>query len=64
MEKWTDKKAWWMDLLKSGIAFTLGAIITVVIINRIEENRTEQRSNSALTISCDSRRWRIFEKIL
>ncbi len=45
MEKWTDKKAWWMDLLKSGIAFTLGAIITVVIINRIEENRTEQRSN-------------------
>jgi hypothetical protein len=44
MSEWSEKKAWWLDLLKFGITFTLGAFITLVVINRIEEHRAIRRS--------------------
>ena len=58
MAQWSDKKAWWLDLLKSVITFTLAAIITVVVINRIEEDRTKQRS---YTEACDQLRFTALE---
>jgi hypothetical protein len=28
---WSDRKAWWMDLLKSAVSYILGAVITIGI---------------------------------
>ena len=40
---WTPWQAWGMDLLKSGIAFTIGAFVTVFILNRLEDRRAANR---------------------
>jgi uncharacterized protein YydD (DUF2326 family) len=44
MKQWSDEKTWWLDLLKFGITFTLGAIITILVVNRFEEDRAKQWS--------------------
>ena len=40
---WTPWQAWGMDLLKNGIAFTIGAFVTVFILNRLEDRRAANR---------------------
>jgi hypothetical protein len=40
---WTPWQAWGMDLLKNGIAFTVGAFVTVFILNRLEDRRAANR---------------------
>ena len=40
---WTPWQAWGMDLLKNGIAFTIGAFVTVFFLNRLEDRRAANR---------------------
>jgi hypothetical protein len=40
---WGPWEAWWYDLLKSAITFTIGAVITLFVIDRIYESREKQR---------------------
>lgn len=43
MNKWSDSKQWWMDLIKSVIAFAIVAFFTFLFINKLEDSR--QREN-------------------
>src|ERR1051325_1017608 len=40
---WTPWQAWGMDLLKNGIVFAVGALVTVFILNRLEDRRAANR---------------------
>ena len=35
MQEWTPWQAWWLDLLKFAITFALGAIITLLFVDRM-----------------------------
>jgi hypothetical protein len=43
MPEWSAWREWWMDLLKSGIVFALGAFITALVLNRLEDRRAANR---------------------
>ena len=38
---WSDRKSWWMDLLKSSIAFLLGIFITLYFLDDISETKQQ-----------------------
>jgi hypothetical protein len=46
--KWSDSKKWWMDLLKTVVAYGIVAVLTLLIINRFDERRLENRFQSQL----------------
>jgi hypothetical protein len=46
--QWTDPKKWWMDLLKSVVTFAVGVVLTLLIVNRLDESRLERRFQSQL----------------
>lgn len=40
---WTDQKKWYMDLAKSFIQLSIGAFLTVFILNSLDDSRQEKR---------------------
>lgn len=46
---WSPGREWWMDLLKYVITFILGATATVLVLDRIEENRINKRTQIQAT---------------
>jgi hypothetical protein len=40
MKDWNPWKAWWLDVLKFTITFSLGAVFTVSVLNKIDEERS------------------------
>ncbi len=55
MSEWSDRKRWWMDLLKTTIGSFLGIALTVLIVGYLEETRRRDafiwQSNEALRVS-------------
>jgi hypothetical protein len=49
---WSDRKKWWMDLLKSAITFIFGAIATIVIFNHFID-REEHKWSKAYDIQLE-----------
>lgn len=42
MNSWSPWKSWWLDILKFGITFFLGAVMTITVIDTLEERRSER----------------------
>lgn len=45
MKEWSDLKKWWMDLLKSAVAFVTVSVITLLVLSHYDDAR--QRENFA-----------------
>ena len=45
-EQWSPWFAWMMDLVKFTVTFGLSALVTVLVINRVQERRARQRSRA------------------
>jgi len=43
---WSDLKKWRMDLLKSGITFTIAALASVFVIDHIQEQRIQNKAKA------------------
>jgi hypothetical protein len=46
VEQWNPWFEWIMDLLKFAITFGVSALMTVLVINRVQERRARQRSRA------------------
>lgn len=42
--EWSDLKKWRMDLLKSGITFTIAALVSLFLIDHIQEKRIQNKA--------------------
>ncbi len=62
MQEWTPWQAWWLDLLKFAITFTLGAIITLLFVDRIQRKRDRERNLNRTVFELDLNALREFDK--
>ena len=62
MQEWTPWQAWWLDLLKFAITFTVGAIITLLFVDRIQRERDRKRSLQRTVFELDLNALRDFDK--
>ena len=44
--EWSDAKKWQMDLLKSGITFTIAALVSLFLIDHIQERRVANKAKA------------------
>jgi hypothetical protein len=44
--EWSDAKKWRMDLLKSGITFTIAALVSLFLIDHIQEQRVANKAKA------------------
>lgn len=42
MTSWSPWKSWWLDVLKFGITFFLGALMTITVVDTLQERRAER----------------------
>ena len=42
MKSWSPWKSWWLDLLKFGITFFIGAVMTITVLDTLEERRSNR----------------------
>jgi hypothetical protein len=45
-DKWSDAKKWGMDLLKSAITFTVAALVSLFVIDHIQEQRIQRKARA------------------
>jgi hypothetical protein len=38
-KEWSDTKKWWMELFKTFVTFTAGALVSLLVIERIQHSR-------------------------
>lgn len=42
---WSDWQKWWMDLAKSAITFSVAATVSLLVIDKIQQERAEKRAH-------------------
>ncbi|MGY6126831.1 hypothetical protein ACW9YV_15435 (plasmid) [Paraburkholderia strydomiana] len=47
MSDWSDAKKWTMDLIKSGIAFTVAAIVTLFVVNTVQQSQAFENARAS-----------------
>lgn len=43
MYEWSDRKKWWMDIIKYSVTFFLGALATILFLDDREDQREKNR---------------------
>jgi len=64
MEVWTPWQAWWLDLLKFAVTFTLGAVMTLLFVDRVQRARDRKRGIEQAAFELDLNALREFDKAL
>ena len=59
---WSDFRSWWMDLLKWSLTFAVGFAISYLIIDNLEQHRSEERALCAATVTRMQRATEMFDQ--